>query len=111
VSCSPPAQGARQWRELATRKLPEIEAIISDLTELRAVIAACLECGCMDFENCQLLTQPADIPAKQEICILRYQTRATVAQLPCRYSCEADGIIEAVELTSGDHHPLVLAVQ
>jgi MerR family redox-sensitive transcriptional activator SoxR len=52
----------RQWRELATRKLPEIETIISDLTELRAVIAACLECGCMDFENCQLLTQPADIP-------------------------------------------------
>ena len=52
----------RQWRELATRKLPEIEAIISDLTELRAVIAACLDCGCMDFENCQLLTQPGDVP-------------------------------------------------
>jgi hypothetical protein len=30
----------RQWRELATRKLPEISALISDLTELRAVIAA-----------------------------------------------------------------------
>lgn len=52
----------RQWRELATRKLPEIEAIISDLTEFRAVIAACLDCGCMDFENCQLLAQPTDIP-------------------------------------------------
>jgi MerR family redox-sensitive transcriptional activator SoxR len=50
----------RQWRELATRKLPEISALISALTELRAVIAACLDCGCMDFENCQLLTRPAD---------------------------------------------------
>jgi len=52
----------RQWRELAARKLPEIDAVISGLTELRAVIAACLDCGCMDFENCQLLTRPADTP-------------------------------------------------
>jgi MerR family redox-sensitive transcriptional activator SoxR len=50
----------RQWRELAARKLPEINALISDLTELRAIIAACLDCGCMDFENCQLLTRPAN---------------------------------------------------
>ena len=48
----------RQWREMASRKLPEIDAIIPDLTELRAVIAACLDCGCMDFENCQLLARP-----------------------------------------------------
>lgn len=52
----------RQWRELATRKLPQIDAVITGLTELRAVIAACLDCGCMDFENCQLLTSPADSP-------------------------------------------------
>lgn len=52
----------RQWRELAARKLPEIEATISGLTELRAVIVACLDCGCMDFENCQLLTHHADTP-------------------------------------------------
>jgi MerR family transcriptional regulator, redox-sensitive transcriptional activator SoxR len=52
----------RQWRELATRKLPQIDAIISGLTELRAVITACLDCGCMDFENCQLLTNSADPP-------------------------------------------------
>jgi MerR family redox-sensitive transcriptional activator SoxR len=62
VSCSLPASAARQPRasgELAARKLPEISALISDLTELRAIIAACLDCGCMDFENCQLLTRPA----------------------------------------------------
>ncbi|HTU75511.1 MAG TPA: MerR family transcriptional regulator [Trebonia sp.] len=52
----------RQWRDLAARKLPQIDAIISGLTELRAVIAACLDCGCMDFENCQLLASPADPP-------------------------------------------------
>jgi hypothetical protein len=43
---------------LPARK-PEIDAIIRDLTELHAVIAAF---GCMDFENCQLLTRPADTP-------------------------------------------------
>ena len=52
----------RHWRELATRKLPQIDAIITGLTELRAAITACLDCGCMDFENCQLLTNPADPP-------------------------------------------------
>lgn len=49
----------RQWRELATGKLPEIDAVIADLTELRSVIAACLECGCMDLDNCGLLARPA----------------------------------------------------
>ena len=57
-SCRPSA--TRQWRELAARKLPEIDTLIGDLTELRAIIAACLDCGCMDFESCQLLTRGAD---------------------------------------------------
>jgi MerR family transcriptional regulator, redox-sensitive transcriptional activator SoxR len=52
----------RQWRELAARKLPQIDTLVSDLTELRAIIAACLDCGCMDFENCQLLTTSAAAP-------------------------------------------------
>lgn len=56
------SSATRQWRELATLKLPQIDAVIASLTELRAVIAACLDCGCMDFENCQLLTNPADSP-------------------------------------------------
>ena len=52
----------RQWRELAARKLPEIDAVIAGLTELRAVIAACLDCGCMDFESCQLLIRGVGTP-------------------------------------------------
>jgi MerR family transcriptional regulator, redox-sensitive transcriptional activator SoxR len=48
----------RQWRELATRKLPEIDAMISDLTELRSIISGCLDCGCMDFATCELLNRP-----------------------------------------------------
>ena len=49
----------RQWREVAARKLPEIDTIIRDLNALRAIISDCLACGCMDFESCQLLT---DLP-------------------------------------------------
>jgi MerR family redox-sensitive transcriptional activator SoxR len=45
----------RQWRSLAKRKLPEIDAAIDQLRLLRAVVADCLECGCMDFDNCELL--------------------------------------------------------
>jgi MerR family transcriptional regulator, redox-sensitive transcriptional activator SoxR len=52
----------RQWRELATRKLPEIDAMITDLTELRSVISGCLDCGCMDFATCELLNRPAGSP-------------------------------------------------
>lgn len=45
----------RQWRELAVRKLPELDAHIAQATALRNAVAACLECGCMNFDKCLLL--------------------------------------------------------
>jgi MerR family transcriptional regulator, redox-sensitive transcriptional activator SoxR len=45
----------RRWRELATRKLPELDRSISEMTTLRQAVADCLECGCMNFDRCVLL--------------------------------------------------------
>jgi MerR family transcriptional regulator, redox-sensitive transcriptional activator SoxR len=50
----------RQWRELAARKLPELDEFIAQTQALRAAVAACLDCGCMNFENCELLTGVPD---------------------------------------------------
>jgi MerR family redox-sensitive transcriptional activator SoxR len=46
---------ARSWEALARRKLPELDAVIVELQELRDTVASCLECRCMSFEHCQLL--------------------------------------------------------
>jgi len=50
----------RQWRELATRKLPELDLFIAQTQALREAVAACLDCGCMNFENCELLAGVPD---------------------------------------------------
>lgn len=46
----------RQWRELAERKLPELDQLIEDIRSLREAVAGCLACGCMNFDKCHLLT-------------------------------------------------------
>ncbi|WP_406197062.1 MerR family transcriptional regulator [Kitasatospora sp. NBC_01560] len=45
----------RQWRALAERKLPELDLVIRQTQQLRAAVAACLACGCMNFTDCELL--------------------------------------------------------
>jgi MerR family redox-sensitive transcriptional activator SoxR len=45
----------RLWRELAARKLPQLDARIAETQALRGAVAACLECGCMHFDQCALL--------------------------------------------------------
>ncbi|MFJ6569364.1 MerR family transcriptional regulator [Streptomyces sp. NPDC091292] len=49
----------RQWRALAERKLPELDRFIEEAQALRNAVAECLACGCMNFENCRLLTTGA----------------------------------------------------
>lgn len=51
---------ADQWRELAERKLPELDAFIDEIIGLRDAVKHCLECGCMSFENCLLLEPPTE---------------------------------------------------
>jgi MerR family redox-sensitive transcriptional activator SoxR len=45
----------RQWRDMAARKLPELDQHIAQAQALREAVAACLECGCMKFDQCVLL--------------------------------------------------------
>jgi MerR family transcriptional regulator, redox-sensitive transcriptional activator SoxR len=45
----------RQWRALAARKLPELDRHIEQARALRQAVADCLECGCMNFDQCVLL--------------------------------------------------------
>jgi MerR family transcriptional regulator, redox-sensitive transcriptional activator SoxR len=53
----------RQWRVLAARKLPELDAHIAQAQALRQAVADCLECGCMNFDKCALLDAAASGPA------------------------------------------------
>jgi MerR family redox-sensitive transcriptional activator SoxR len=46
----------KQWRALAERKLPDLDRLIADMQTLRAAVADCLACGCMNFESCRLLS-------------------------------------------------------
>ena len=46
---------SRQWREMAARKLPELDRHIAQAQTLRQAVADCLECGCMNFDRCLLL--------------------------------------------------------
>lgn len=52
--------GAR-WRELATRKLVEIDAMVARAERMRAVLRVALNCGCLRLEDCGplLATEPA----------------------------------------------------
>lgn len=45
----------RQWRDMAARKLPELDRHIAQAQALREAVADCLECGCMNFDRCLLL--------------------------------------------------------
>ena len=45
----------RQWRNMAARKLPELDRHIAQTQALRQAVADCLECGCMNFDRCLLL--------------------------------------------------------
>jgi MerR family redox-sensitive transcriptional activator SoxR len=44
-----------QWRDMAARKLPELDRHIAQAQTLRRAVAECLECGCMNFNRCLLL--------------------------------------------------------
>lgn len=54
----------RQWRELAERKLPDLDRLIHDTQTLRQAVADCLACGCMRFDNCRLLNIPEPPPER-----------------------------------------------
>ena len=54
----------RQWRALAERKLPELDDVIQQTRHLREAVAACLACGCMNFNDCELLAGAPAAPVQ-----------------------------------------------
>lgn len=46
---------AVRWREVATRKLPEVEAMIRRLHVMRQVLAESLACDCLTLDACAAL--------------------------------------------------------
>ena len=45
----------QQWEALAGRRLPELDAMIGRLTQLRDTVADCLACGCLSLTTCAML--------------------------------------------------------
>lgn len=52
-----------QWEALATQRLPQLDAMIGRLTQLRETVASCLECGCLSLTTCAMLT--TDVPHRR----------------------------------------------
>jgi MerR family redox-sensitive transcriptional activator SoxR len=46
---------AARWRELATRKLAEIDEMVLRAERMRAVLRVALDCGCFRLEDCGAL--------------------------------------------------------
>jgi MerR family redox-sensitive transcriptional activator SoxR len=55
VTADTTPSATRQWRDMAARKLPELDRHIAQAQALRRAVADCLECGCMNFDRCLLL--------------------------------------------------------
>ena len=45
----------QQWEALAARRLPELDAMIGRLTQLRDTVADCLACGCLSLTTCAMV--------------------------------------------------------
>jgi MerR family transcriptional regulator, redox-sensitive transcriptional activator SoxR len=54
----PDSNTRQQWETLATRRLPELDAMIERLTRLRNTVADCLACGCLSLASCAMLHNP-----------------------------------------------------
>src|SRR3569833_2924519 len=51
----PGALPAARWRELATRKLEQIDAVVARAERMRAVLRVARDCGCFRLEDCSAL--------------------------------------------------------
>lgn len=60
---------SERWRELATRKLPEVDALIARLQVVRQVLEESLACGCLTLDACARIGwshHPAAQPAASD---------------------------------------------
>jgi MerR family redox-sensitive transcriptional activator SoxR len=72
---TPGTAPAARWRELATRKLDEIDAMMQRAERMRAVLRVALDCGCFRLEDCSMLLD-AEAIAGQSPCVLPGNARS-----------------------------------
>ena len=46
---------SRRWHDLAERKMAELDDLIDGAQRMRATLRESLSCGCLRFEDCQLI--------------------------------------------------------
>ena len=66
---TPGTRPAARWRELATRKLVEIDAMVARAERMRAVLHVALDCGCFRLEDCAALLEAGPVDG-QSPCVM-----------------------------------------
>lgn len=60
---------AARWRELATRKLVEIDEMVARAERMRSVLRIALDCGCFRLDDCSALLEAGPVNG-QSPCFL-----------------------------------------
>lgn len=66
---TPGTAPAARWRELATRKLDEIDVMMQRAERMRAVLRVALDCGCFRLEDCSTLLDAGALDGRSP-CVL-----------------------------------------
>jgi MerR family redox-sensitive transcriptional activator SoxR len=53
-----------RWRELAARKLAEVDALIARAEGMKRLLVESLACGCVTLDACELVRQAAERPPR-----------------------------------------------
>jgi MerR family transcriptional regulator, redox-sensitive transcriptional activator SoxR len=69
VGFKPGTLPAARWKELATRKLAEIDATVARAERMRAVLRIALDCGCFRLEDCGALLDAGPVEGRSP-CVL-----------------------------------------
>lgn len=54
---TPGTPPAARWRELAARKLAEVDAMVARAERMRSVLRVAIDCGCFRLEDCVALLE------------------------------------------------------
>ncbi len=60
---------AGRWRELATRKLVEIDEMVARAERMRSVLRIALDCGCFRLDDCSALLDAGPVDGRSP-CVL-----------------------------------------
>ncbi|MHB1224740.1 MAG: MerR family transcriptional regulator [Gemmatimonadaceae bacterium] len=66
---TPGTRPAARWRELATRKLVEIDAMMARAERMRAVLHVSLDCGCFRLADCAALLAAGPVDGRSP-CVM-----------------------------------------